>query len=669
MARDTVARPRTIAAVLVCFTAVFTLLEVAAFTRLSATWDEPIHLTAGYLALTHADYRVDPSHPPFLRMWAALPLLVVRPADAGTVVIDRTPMKTWFSDAYAFAHRFLYRLNDADRLLVAARSMIVVWGIVLGLLVFFWAYEWLGLLPAIAALTLYSMEPNLSAHAGLVTTDLGVTCFVFGAAYFLWRTSRRFTAANLAGLAASVALAFVSKYSAVLLVPVVVLLLAIAVARLGMNVRRAAAILALLAVTTYAAIWAVYGFRYAPSATEGWLVQIQDTAFASRSPGLTQVLTWIDSHHLLPNAFTQGFLFSQLPLAQWPAFLFGRISAGGWWYYFPAALLLKTPVALLVLFGTGLLLWRRQHLSGSTVAFIAVPALVYLAVAMASRVNMGVRHILPIYPFMLLLAAVAARELLASRRRGAHIALAVLMVLSAGEVARAHLRPLTFFNTLAGGPANGFRYLSDSNLAWGGNLKALKRWMEDEGVGHVNLAYFGTADPAYYGIDCTYLPGSPSFALDLIAKPRLPGYVAISGTVLSGVYLEPRWRLFYSPFWNLEPVAVIGNSTRVYWVDRWPENGASTEWADQHLPLADALLLGMQWAEHAAVHYQAYLDRRSDDAAVLSRLGVALAESGRYSESIQAFTRVTELVPADSGARQNLEEVRRRAGFARVSHR
>jgi hypothetical protein len=649
---------------------VFTWLEVAASTRLSATWDEPIHLSAGYLALAHADYRVDPSHPPFLRMWAALPLLGLRPAGADPTSIDRTPVNAWFSEAYAFAHRFLYRLNDADRLLAAARSMIVVWGIALGLLVFFWAYEWLGLLPAVVALTLYTIEPNLRAHAGLVTTDMGATCFLFATAYFLWRTARRFTAANLAGLAASVALASVSKFSAVLLAPIVVLLLAIAVATSRMSARRAAAIVALLAVTTYGAIWAVYGFRYAPSASDEWLVRMQDTAFASGSPGLTQVLTWIDSHHLLPNAFTQGFLLSQLPLIQWPAFLFGRISAGGWWYYFPAAVLLKTPVALVALSGAGLLLCLgRQRVLSSNIAFVAVPALLYLVVAMASGVNMGVRHVLPIYPFMLLLAAVAARELLASRRRVARIAMVLLMVMTAGEVARAQLRPLTFFNTFAGGPSNGFRYLSDSNLAWGGNLKALKAWMEEEGVGHVNLAYFGTADPAYYGIACTYLPGSPSFATDLIAKPRLPGYVAISGTVLSGVYLEPRWRLFYSPFWNLEPAAVIGNSMRVYWVDRWPEDTASTDWSDQHVPLADALLLGMDWAEHAAVHYQAYLDRRSDDAAVLNRLGVALAESGRFNESIEAFTRVTELAPGDTGARRNLDEVRRRAGLVRASLR
>jgi hypothetical protein len=645
-----------------CFALVFSIQEAIVSSQRSATWDEPIHLTAGYYALAHGDYRVDPSHPPFLRMWAALPLLAMRPVSADTTIVDRTPLKAWFSDAYAFAHRFLYRLNDADRLLAAARSMIVVWGVVLGALVFFWAYEWLGLLPAILALVLYTMEPNLTAHAGLVTTDLGVTCFIFGAAYFLWRTCRRFTVANLAGVTTCVALACVSKFSAVLLVPIVVLLLAVAVASRQMSGRRAIGVAALLVITTYAAIWAVYGFRYAPSATDEWLVRIQDTAFASRAPTLVPLLSWIDSHRLLPNAFTQGFLFHHTAIAQWPAFLSGRLSAGGWWYYFPIAFLLKTPIALLILLGAGLgLCVYRRHLLGSiTIAFLLVPVIVYFAAAMASGINMGVRHILPIYPLGLLLAAVAARELLTARARAARLGLAALMVFSAGEVARADQQPLTFFNAFAGGPANGFRHLSDSNLAWGSNLKALKAWMNARGVAHVNLAYFGTADPAYYGINCTYLPGSPSFASDLVARPRLPGFVAISGTILTGVYLDPRWRLFYRPFWDLEPAAVIGNTMRVYWVERWPEDRPSAAAADVHLSLADALLLGLQWADHSAVHYQAYLDHRSDDVAVLTRLGVALAESGRYDESVGTFIRVTQLAPADPGARRNLELVRRR---------
>ncbi len=284
---------------------------------------------------------------------------------------------------------------------------------------------------------------------------------------------------------------------------------------------------------------------------------------------------------------------------------------------------------------------------------------------MASGVNMGVRHILPVYPFVLLIGAAAIRELAAARARAYRVALLALIVFAAVELARAYPRPLTFFNAFAGGPANGFRYLADSNLAWGGNLKALKYWMDTSGVAHVNLAYFGTADPAYYGIDVTYLPGSPSFAIDLVAKPRLPGYVAISPTILSGVYLPPQWRMFYSPFWTREPAAIIGNTMRIYWVDSWPDDVAPPASPDAHLSLADSLLFGMKWNDRAAVHYRAFLAHHPNYPPALTRLGVALAESGQLDEAIDVFTRVAALTPGDVNARTNLNEARRRRALRR----
>jgi hypothetical protein len=101
--------------------------------------------------------------------------------------------------------------------------------------------------------------------------------------------------------------------------------------------------------------------------------------------------------------------------------------------------------------------------------------------------------------------------------------------------------------------------------------------MDETGVSHINLAYFGTADPAYYRIDCTHLPGAPTFALSQIQKPRLPGYVAIGATIASGVYLDPRWRLFYRAFRSETPVATVGNALKLYWVDQWPEDDVAVE--------------------------------------------------------------------------------------------
>lgn len=660
------ARPHLIAIVLIAFAVGFTALEVSSYRLKSATWDEPIHLTTGYMALTQQDYRVDASHPPFLRIWAALPLLAMQPRTPDTS-IDAMPAAQWLeSGAYDFARRFLYVENDADRLLYAARFMVVIWGVLAGILLFSWAYEWLGFAAAVLALGLYSIEPNIAAHASLVTTDFGATCFMFGAVYFLWRTSRQVTAMNLAGLAAFCALAIVSKFSALVLVPIVALLLAAAVwQRSAITMKMACKIALLLAAATFIGIWAAYGFRYTPSASPTWVLSLQETTEVKQQlPVIRHIVSWIDSYHLLPNAFTQGFLYSQATVN--PGYLAGSYSLQGWWYYFPVAFLIKTPIAFIVLLVAGLFAYvrRRGYLGLFNEEFVVLPAGLYLAVAMSSPLNIGLRHILPMYPFLLLIVAAAGRELIASRRRMARVVLGAAAVFWLVEFGSVYPNTLTFFNQLVGGPRNGFRYLADSNLGWGQHLKPLKRWMNRNGVSHINLAYFGQADPNYYGITCTHLPGAPRFAEQLVAKPRLPGYVAISSTVLSGVYLQPRWRLFYKPFHDLQPVAVVGNSIRVYWVNEWPTAAglADPSDIDVRLSLADALLIAMQWYDQAVFHYREYLKYRPGDAGVMTRYAIALSESGNTDEGIQMFRRAVELAPGDERTRRNLEQALLKAG-------
>src|SRR5688572_3665583 len=218
MTRKPAATPGTIAAILIVFAVAFGALEVFAYTQKSATVDEPIHLTTGYAALAARDYRVEATHPPFIRMWAALPLLFMRDVHLDTSAIDRTAPAAWNSGstAFDFSTKFLYVDNDADRLLNAARFMMVICGIVLGVLVFCWTNEWLGLTPAVWALVFYTLSPNLAANASLVTTDIGITCFIFGTIYFLWRTSRRLSPSNLIGLSTFFALAIVTKFSALI---------------------------------------------------------------------------------------------------------------------------------------------------------------------------------------------------------------------------------------------------------------------------------------------------------------------------------------------------------------------------------------------------------------------------------------------------------------------
>ena len=645
------------AVILATFALVYATLAVVSYVQKSATWDEPMHLTAGYLALVEGDHRVDPSHPPFLRMWAALPLLVLPRPVIDTAALDRVSGSQWVSQAYEYARQFLYVHNDADRMLSAGRFMVVLWGVALGMLLFFWTNEWLGFVPAVVALGFFTLEPNIQAHASLITTDLGVTCFIFGAVYFLWRTCRAPGVANVLGVASFTALACVTKFSGVVLWPILVCLLAAAVLhRSVLTARTAAAILAVVAVVTLGAVWAIYGFRYAPSLAGGWIVDFTaEPAIRSQAPALVGLGAWLDAHRILPNAFIQGFVYSQVSSQQMPAFLAGHISTDGWWYYFPIAFLIKTPSALILLFFVGLVVYvtRRRELQVANELFVLVPVLIYLGVAMTSGINLGVRHILPIYPFVLLIATAAAKALITARRPLGRVAFAAVAVFWVVRFADHYPRTLTYFNLFVGGSSNGYKYLVDSNLDWGQHLKLLKQWMDQHGVTHVNLAYFGTADPTYYGINCTYLPGAPTFAWPSIAKPKLPGYVAISATVLSGVYLPAEWRLFYRGFQTMAPVAHVGNSILVYRVERWPapvDTGAAD--GDAHAVLGDALLFAQGWSDQAVLHYRRYLEYRPDDADAWARMSLALFVEGQTEEGTAAAQEAARLDPRNLRARR-----------------
>jgi 4-amino-4-deoxy-L-arabinose transferase-like glycosyltransferase len=562
--------------VLCAFAVVFIALTVGSYTQKSATTDEPQHLTAGYTALRLHDYRIDPEHPPFLRMWAALPLMMMADVKLDTNTVSWQTGQNW-----DFSHHFLYELNDADHLLYRARFMTVLLGILLGALVFSWAQELFGFWTAAAVLALYCFEPNILAHSSLVTTDLGVTCFIFGALYFLWRLTRRFTYGNVAGLATFFALAQVSKFTALLLGPIVVVLLLIPVLRgsawyyqfrnrgelrsLRDKMLAMAGVIVLLAVISYIAVWAVYGFRYGPTTPSADLARVQNNPeILNHVHTISAIANWFDEHRLLPDTYVHSLILSQVKAQRRSAYFAGEFSRTGWWYYFLVAFLVKTPLTVLMLFICGLVLsgkmrgrWKNED------AFLILPLVIYLGIAMTVHLNIGLRHILPMYPLVLLVCGITLEEM---RVRWRPVFLAVPIVFAAVELGLVYPHCLAFFNQLIGGPRNGHLVLLDSNLDWGQDLKPLKQWMDAHHVEEINLGYFGTADPAYYGIHATPLIGSPLFLTAQITEPHLPGYVAVSVQNLHGVWSRQATLNFYEPLLNREPTAVIGYSIHVYWV-------------------------------------------------------------------------------------------------------
>lgn len=572
--------------VLILFATVFEILAIHSYSRCSATFDEPQHLVDGYTTWKLRDYRIDPEHPPLLRLWAALPLLAMP-----DIKLD-THSRYWIQDdQWYFSHQFLFQDNDADRLLSPARFMITLLGVLLGILIFCWARELVGFWPAVVVLGLYCTEPNLLAHSTLVTTDLGATCFIFGSVYFGWRIARNFSAGNVVGLTLFFTLAQLSKYLAILLVPILLILFLVRALMASLwpcNLGRskflvsrsrksllAVVCVSWLLIVSYAAMWAVYSFRYAPTQAKVEQAQFAMTDEAQRRlPQLTRFMQWVDEHHLLPNACAQGFISVAAKAQQRPSYLLGEFRQEGWWYYFPVAFLIKTPIALLLLALVGLILcavgWRGGWFDS---LFVAGPPAAYFTVAMASHLNVGLRHVLPVYPFVLLLTGWTIKAFLPSSAirtgvRWRSIALAGLCLAQVTEFAAIYPDCLAFFNLSVGGARHGAEYLVDSNLDWGQGLKLLKQWMTEHQVHRINLSYFGTADPAYYGIDYNPLPGAPFFDHPRIGKPELPGYIAVSATNLRGLYLSDFGRRLYAPLQERRPVTVLGHSIYIYWVDQ-----------------------------------------------------------------------------------------------------
>jgi 4-amino-4-deoxy-L-arabinose transferase-like glycosyltransferase len=629
--------------VIAVFLPIYLFVQSLAGDSRSVTYDEPVHLAAGYAALRQQDFRFDPTHPPLARIWAALPILLIPGLPPVTYNPTRSPLPLWLGeDSFQAGAEFLRAIPNPLRAVQQARTMILLFGAAIGIILFLWAWEVFGRWPAVCALVLFALEPNLSAHATLITTDVPVTALFLATVYFFWRMLVRPGPGYLLATAGCFALACVTKYSAVILLPILVGTWLAAGGARRFGLRSLVVCLLTCGYFAWVVIWATYAFRQAPSPGTGFTPEAI-APFAAQAPVLAAVLRWIDAWHLLPSAYSQGFLLCQTTAQDVEAYLNGATQVGGWWYYFPLAFLLKTPVLLVLAAGLGLvLLLRRPTDEGPPILpFLVVPIVVYLGFAMTSRINLGVRHLLPVYPFVLMGSGATFAWLLQPRIRHGRAVVAAGLAVSLVLTARAWPHHLSYFSLVVGGSTQGTRYLSDSNVDWGQGLKDLRAWTQENGVGKINLAYFGTADPGIYGINATYLPGSPFYLK--IEGPSLPGYVVVSTTIQSGVGIPLVWDLFYGGFSQLTPVAKVANSLRVYWVNHWPESpllqkpNPSPEEMEAVLDLANEMQFRLTLAKDSLPYYDFYLQRRPTDSSVRLAFGQAQLHAGLLTAALTSF--------------------------------
>ena len=571
--------PPRFAAAVIAALALHAGLALASSRTKSSTFDEVVHLPPGYLSLTLGDHRLNPDHPPLSRRLAALPLLFM------DVKWEKDDLAFRTGRPWEFGKRFLYRWNDAETLLFVGRLPNLALTLSLLLAVTFFARRHYGEPAALLTLFLAALYPDLLAHGVIVSTEVGITLFVFLTVLAFGRLLVEVTPARvlLAGLALGAACAM--KFSGVALLPI----LGIVAALVGLDGRPLhlghgqnrrelrsrreklgvlAVVLLAVSIVAIPTIWAAYGFHYPIAADPEANARIFDWREVHLSNPMGQrFFELLRVSRLLPEAWVWGFLHFLVHAGGRPAFLLGQYSEGAFWNYFPVTFALKTPVPLLILLALGASTARRTAADRRVEWLLFVPPVFLFLLSVFGGINIGHRHLLPIYPFLFVIGGRVASLAFGPHGASRPLALAV-GVLGLGQAmatAQAYPSYLAYFNEIAGGSRNGWRYLVDSNLDWGQDLKGLRRWMEQNGVPEVKLAYFGTADVRYYGVAGPRLPGYQPAPRSATVYSVAPGdVVAVSATLLQGVYAEPGLLPLVERLRVLPPVAVIGHSIFIY---------------------------------------------------------------------------------------------------------
>lgn len=539
----------------------------------SPTMDEQNHLARGLAFLRTGDPRLSLEHPPLVNSLSALPLLtmpeVELPLDDPSW--QRQPPDVYW---YWFADKLLWHSNQGidhyvERLIFLARLPIVFLTLGLALTAFHFAREAWSKRAALPAFLLLLFEPNLLANGRYTTTDLGGTFFLFLAVYLLWRLWRRegWSWRHWLLVAVGLGLAFGSKLSMLIFVPI---LAGTAVLPLygsgwrGWSKRLAQFLTA--GLFSILVVWAIFDFEWGPF----W---------------------FSDDRLLLLNRFSGPMptfwagiaKIADLGSGGRGAFLNGTYAANGFVAYFPTAFMVKTPLVILLLLGLAAVVLLRREETRKTAVFFLILPLCYFLFSLTSGLNIGYRHLLPMLPFLLvLISGLAGNEKAVGSRQKAefthHASRTTPYLLWCGIVFLIvgtlwiHPHYLSYFNLLAGGPNGGRDILVDSNVDWGQDLLRLRAWQVENGVDSLKLGYFGTADPAYFGLTFAPMPGFPrpefySLWNDPPFDPAAPeaGVYALSASSLWESHSANK--NVYPWFREREPDDQIGYSILIYVVE------------------------------------------------------------------------------------------------------
>lgn len=563
----------------------------------SLTFDEVAHIGAGYSYLTQKDMRLNAEHPPLIKDLAAVPLLFLKlnfPKEHPSWIQADNPV--WWHQ-FEFGYQFLYHSgNNPDLILFWSRLPMILLLVFLGWFLFYWAKNIFDNNAALLTLFLYSFSPTLLAHGRLVTTDVGASLGAVLSTYFWLKFLKEPKNKNIifAGLIFGVAMLL--KFSLILLIPCFgIITLVYAWLNKKTEKKYLFQILRYLglaflvgAIGVIFIIWPVYQYHILNYPPER---QVSDTQFLLSTTSVSKPLAKLNllmasNSTLRPfSQYLLGLLLATKRIATGnTTYFLGEISASGWKNYFPIIYSIKESLTfhiltlIVILYAACLIkkpfwqnsFWRLKNwLKNHFPEFIMLLFVgIYWTVSLTSNLNIGIRHLLPVFPFTILLISAAISNLLRPPFFFIKkLLLFFLLLWQAYSVITLSPYFLAYFNELVGGPDNGYIYAVDSNLDWGQDLKRLKKWTDENNIDKLYVDYFGGGDAQYY-LKEKYAPwwGTRN-------PQELPdgSYLAVSATLLQGGRGQPvrgfnQTTDYYRWLDGYNPIAKIGYSIFVYYI-------------------------------------------------------------------------------------------------------
>lgn len=507
--------------------AIFALQAVMSMHLTSITFDETAHLPAGYAYWKTLDIRLNLEHPPFVKLLCAAPLLVLGPEmDLSAPDYAGEEPNEW-----TFGARFLEQ-NDIERLMFWGRLPVALLGVILGIYVFCWAGKLYGNKAALLALFFYAFSPNIIAHSRLVTTDLAMSCFTTMTFYHWWRFLRKpVLKRHLLFTGLSLGLALATKYLAITLIPLLALMMLIVLNETDrVNSSRVQTDLLCNGIIYSAIAFAVAGFVV-------WATYFfpLSTDFYTKGMG-----------YITATRFTRPD----------DAYLLGHVKHGGWAFYFVAAFLLKSEIPFLLTLGTRFAFFKQVKITRDDL-FLLLPVLLIFGVVSPRAANIGVRYVLPAYPFLIIFASRLVEPVF--QRRYLRVIAYVFIFWQVGSALRAYPDYLGYYNEAAGGMRRAPYVLTDSNTDWGQGLIMLRKYMDDTGIKNIKLRYGGNIDPKAYGVSFT-----PVSDAEWNSTPRGGLYAASTGELVKKRITYQNAPVPGNWLDSYQPIERIGASIWVY---------------------------------------------------------------------------------------------------------